>query len=215
VFRRAVALGLSVILRLAGAPRAPGMLAFERSPDIVNMCTLIFPSYALRDYFEETHMPCFLFTYHAHGSWLPDRAQGYVRRGRGILPPDTHMHGLYTRAMISSTTQFAECHQKQLILNVLESRLPQRFEPYFIATDITHVHVLLSWRDGRKAEKVRALLKGSMTRSMNTAFGRQNWFVEGGSLKRVRDRDHFDYLVSKYLPRHTGLKWSRSRGIFK
>jgi hypothetical protein len=33
-------------------------------------------------------MPCYLFTWHAYATWLPDRKQGYVEKGRGILPPD-------------------------------------------------------------------------------------------------------------------------------
>jgi hypothetical protein len=33
-------------------------------------------------------MPCYLFTYHAYLSWMPDRPQGYVRRKKGIFPPD-------------------------------------------------------------------------------------------------------------------------------
>ena len=33
-------------------------------------------------------MPCYLFTYHGYGTWLPDRSRGYVRRKEGILPTD-------------------------------------------------------------------------------------------------------------------------------
>jgi hypothetical protein len=42
-------------------------------------------------------MPCYLFTYHAYGSWMPDRPQGYVRRGKGILPTDTRMAERYRK----------------------------------------------------------------------------------------------------------------------
>ena len=41
---------------------------------------------------------------------------------------------------------------------------------------------------------------------------RREWFVEGGSRKRVKDRAHFDYLVTTYLPRHRGWKWSSEKG---
>ena len=36
--------------------------------------------------------------------------------------------------------------------------------------------------------------------------GRQ-WFTRGSSLKRVRDRPHFDYLMNDYLPRYGGTAW--------
>ncbi|QDT75400.1 hypothetical protein I41_46100 [Lacipirellula limnantheis] len=39
-------------------------------------------------------MPCCLFTYHAYGSWTPDRKQGYVKRHQGILQQDLQKHGL-------------------------------------------------------------------------------------------------------------------------
>lgn len=38
-------------------------------------------------------MPVYLFTFHSHGSWLPDRTQGYTRRQQGILPADPYMAG--------------------------------------------------------------------------------------------------------------------------
>lgn len=53
-------------------------------------------------------MPCFLFTYHAHGTWLPNRSRGYVKRGQGILPPDETMHQRYSQAMKEPKVNFDE-----------------------------------------------------------------------------------------------------------
>jgi hypothetical protein len=50
-------------------------------------------------------MPCYLFTYHAYGSWMPDRVEGYVRRGQGILPRDTQMASLYYRNALHDMVQ--------------------------------------------------------------------------------------------------------------
>ena len=36
-------------------------------------------------------MPCYLFTFHAFGTWMPDREEGFVRREQGILPPDEEL----------------------------------------------------------------------------------------------------------------------------
>ena len=40
-------------------------------------------------------MPCYLFTFHAFGTWMPDREEGFVRRERGILPPDEELARQY------------------------------------------------------------------------------------------------------------------------
>ncbi len=112
-------------------------------------------------------MPCFLFTYHAHGSWLPDRTRGYVKRGKGILPPDKHMHRLYSEAMTQPFVMFESDTQQQLIQTVRESSSKQNFEIYFIATDSTHVHALLGWRDNRRGTILRGRLKWSLSHALN------------------------------------------------
>lgn len=159
-------------------------------------------------------MPCFLFTYHAHGTWLPNRKQGYVKRGQGILPPDERMYGLYVRSMKEPIVQLADEHQRWAIDILLKSKPLQKFELYSVATDTTHIHVLLGWRDAREPSKLKSQIKSSLSRRFNEAFERRDWFVDGGSRKQVRDRKHFDYLMTKYLPKHTGWKWNRSKGFY-
>jgi hypothetical protein len=160
-------------------------------------------------------MPCYLFTYHAYASWMPGRQRGYVKRGQGILPPDAHMHRLYTAAMKESAVEFDDDFQRQVIATLLESETPQRFELHFVATDASHVHVLLAWRDQREPLKMRGLVKGSLTRAINREFGRRTWFAENASRKQVTDRRHYDYLTTAYLAKHRGWKWNRTSGYFK
>lgn len=160
-------------------------------------------------------MPCYLFTYHAYGSWMPDRSRGYIKRGRGILPPDSHMHRLYTMAMQESAVEFDESLQRQVIAALLESESPQRFDLHFVATDATHANVPVAWRDEREPLRMRGLVKGSLTRAINAVFGRRTWFAESASRKQVKDRRLYEYLVTTYLPRHGGWKWSRDRGYFR
>lgn len=160
-------------------------------------------------------MPCYLFTYHAFGSWLPDRQRGYVKRGRGILQPSEHLHRLYSEAMKEEIVVFHDDQQRRAIDVLLESQSLQRFCLYFASTDLSHIHALVAWHDDRDPVKVRALLKGSLSRSFNAAFHRRSWFVEGASRKRVREQQHFSYLMEQYLPKHDGWKWSRARGWFK
>lgn len=159
-------------------------------------------------------MPCYLFTYHAYGSWLPGRTRGYVKRGQGILPPDKHMHRLYAEAMKETAVEFNEQPQRWSIAALLESEPLQRFELYYVSTDATHLHVLLGWRGNRDPITMRGLVKGSLTRRLNS-FERRTWFAQGGSRKQVRSSGHFNYLVTTYLPKHTGWKWSREKGLHR
>ena len=160
-------------------------------------------------------MPCFLFTYHAHGSWLPDRARGYVKRGQGILPLDNHMHRLYSESMTQPIVVFKSDIQLQLIETILESSSKQNFEIYFIATDSTHVHVLLGWRDNRRGTRLRGQLKWSLSHALNLKLQKRKWVAEKVSCKQVKDRQHFDYLRNSYLPKHTGWKWRPDLGLHK
>ncbi len=73
-------------------------------------------------------MPCYLFTYHAYGSWMHDRRQGYVQRKRGILPPDVALAQKYRAAMTQCEVKFTSDTQIAIIDCLLESREKQNFE---------------------------------------------------------------------------------------
>ncbi|MCO6046738.1 hypothetical protein NG895_22810 [Aeoliella sp. ICT_H6.2] len=158
-------------------------------------------------------MPCYLFTYHAYGSWMPNRERGYVRRDEGLVAQDAHMDRLYVESMKGDQIRLTAELQRVIALSVVASQERQRFVACYTATDISHAHVLISWTDGRDAVKMRGLVKGSLSRALNAAFRSQKWFSEGGSRKRVRTRSHFDYLLGTYLPSHRGVKWSRYTGF--
>jgi hypothetical protein len=160
-------------------------------------------------------MPCYLFTYHAYGSWMPDRSRGYVKRRRGILPRDVDMAAKYHAAMKEQALEFNDNMQGLILDTMLASHQPQVFKPYFITTDISHVHLFVGWRDGRTWLRMRSSIKGSMSRYLNNQLDRRKWFVEGGSRKQVRDRTHFEYLMRTYLPRHRGWKWSSANGKYR
>ncbi len=184
-------------------------------------------------------MPCYLFTYHAYRSWMPDRPRGYVRRGQGIRPADESMAQKYRRSAKHDAVVFHEHVQRSLIGAALEACEHQGYRAHFIATDPTHVHLLVSWETDRSWHRVRSKLKESMTRCLNQSFnsrdptGRRRtnersaarsadrrpaashgpWFSRGASRKRLRDRQHFEYLVREYLPSHAGLAWHEGVGV--
>lgn len=160
-------------------------------------------------------MPCYLFTYHAYGSWMPDHPRGYVRRGKGILPPDDDMAERYRLNLKQAVVRFDASVQRYLIEASLEACEHQQLCCHFIATETTHIHVLVSWKTDRTWQLMRKQIRGNITRRLNEACQRQEWFSKSPSRKRVKDETHFDYLVNQYLPKHQGLKWMEERGIYR
>jgi hypothetical protein len=158
-------------------------------------------------------MPCYLFTYHGHGTWLPDRKQGYVKRNQGILSPNLAEAAAY-RAVMGEAVEFDNQLQIVLIDALVDSQEKQFFAAHYIATETTHIHALLSWRDERAWLHMRSIIKSSISRRLNRECGKRTWLADGASRKRVKDRKHFDYLVSRYLPKHRGWKWCLERGKF-
>ena len=153
-------------------------------------------------------MPCFLFTYHAHGSWLPDRSRGYVRRKEGIQVADANMAACYRRNLKQAVVVFDKRIQAVQITGVLEACTCLAARCHGIGTDGSHIHLLVSWNSERSWESVSEAIKSSLTRRLNKQVYRQKWFSKGSSRKRVRDRSHYEYLLTKYLPSHRGLCWS-------
>ena len=56
---------------------------------------------------------------------------------------------------------------------------------------------------------MRAKLKNLASWALGKEFDLkgQPWLVAGASRKRVTTREHFDYLMDTYLPKHRGLQW--------
>lgn len=159
-------------------------------------------------------MPCYLFTYHGYGTWLPDHHRGYVRRKEGVLASDAPMAVCYRRNMKREAAQFDRKIQQTLIEAALEAFRCQSIRGHGIATDTTHLHVLVSWTTNRTWQVVRRQLRGSLTRRLNLEIERRSWFSKQPSRKRVKDQRHFDHLMGSYLPKHSGLKWFENRGVF-
>lgn len=160
-------------------------------------------------------MPCYHFTYHAFGSWMLDHPRGYVHCGQGILPPDAHMAKCYRGNLKQAIVQFTPAIQREMIDGVLEASQFQQLRCHFIASDSTHIHILVSWRSDRSWQLARKQIRGNITRRLNSSVQRQQWFSKSPSRKRVHDRTHFDHLMQRYLPKHSGWKWSESRGYFR
>src|SRR5262245_39929382 len=103
-------------------------------------------------------MPCYLFTFHAYGSWLPNRKRGYVHRGDGILPPDIRMAQLYRSNLKQAEVRFDQTAQRHLVEAALQSAERQNLRCHFVSSDPTHVHILVSWSYERAWQIVRRQL---------------------------------------------------------
>jgi hypothetical protein len=160
-------------------------------------------------------MPCYLFSFHAFASWMPDRKRGYTKRKKGYLPQDKDMARRYRENMKEDRASFDEEIQRALIEESIIACKHQKMRLHHIGSDESHLHDLVSWKDGRNWSRLRASLRSSLTRRLNTQFGKRTWFSESASRKRVRNQPHFNCLDEEYLPDHPGLKYSENRGIYQ
>ena len=160
-------------------------------------------------------MAVYLITVHAYRSGMPDRPEGYVRRGEGVLPTDMRMAEIYHAIANEPAVRFGDEQQRLLIDESLAASAKQSIRCHFAATDPTHFHLLLCWKTAKTSAAIRKSIKTSLTRRLNRECEQRTWFSRSGSRKRVTDEDHFNNLVQSYLPSHRGWKWSEARGYFK
>src|SRR3954471_16507282 len=98
------------------------------------------------------------------------------------------MAAKYRANMTVHAVSFDESVQRLLIDDSLVASGYQKFRCHYLATDITHLHSLVSWTIDRDWIVVRAKLRESLTRRLNQELGNQEWFSKSPSRKRVRDR---------------------------
>jgi REP element-mobilizing transposase RayT len=164
----------------------------------------------------------YLHTWHAHRSWNADNPRGYVRRGTGILPPDPEMARNYNRAATQQRLIFTDDLQRVLIDGCRDICGRRNWRLHQVIAVSSHVHALISCKDEAVTwEHVRDTLKrllGWML-AKHTGLKGQHWFARKGSRKRVRDREHFNHLMQRYLPDHAngrrgGTGWREDIGYF-
>jgi len=161
-------------------------------------------------------MPCYHFTFHGYGTWMPDEDDGYVKRNVGKLPQDCVEASRYRARMTDDEVEFGDEHQQALIGEIHIAAHHQNFRTHYIATEPSHIHSLVSWTDDlRTFEKLRASIRQSLSRRLSREFRKRRWLSEGGSRRRVSNEDYCNFLVCTYLPGHSGWKWSPERGLHK
>jgi len=141
-------------------------------------------------------MPCFLFTYHAYGSWLPDRDDGYVHWREGLQKRDDSLATAYKRKMKvagTSAVVFDDAIQRWLIDELRTASKFQRFRLHAAATEDTHVHAITSWGDERTPLLQSKQIKKSLSLRLTMEASKQKWLAKGGNERRVKDQEHLTW----------------------
>jgi len=161
-------------------------------------------------------MAVYLFTLHTYRSWMPDHAQGFVQPRRGILPTDPEMARHYEQRARGAAVRLDRAMCEAVVATVRQACERFGWRCHAVTAVWSHIHVLISWTGFRDPLKVRGLLKRTLTRALNEQAGcKKQWFARRGSRKRVRDRVHFEHLMTRYLPDHRrygGVFWSDREG---
>ena len=150
-----------------------------------------------------------LFTFHAYGTWMPDRPQGYYQNKSGLKAKDQEQATRY-RARQRETRAVFDDHCQTVMLCSLKTSAPLQFWKLIaIAFDSEHLHLLAGWADDRGADRIQQRIKWALTRDLNEEVATRRWFTRNGHHREVRDRAHLDHLRDVYLPSHRGLCWDR------
>ena len=152
-------------------------------------------------------MAVYMFTFHAYRSWMPDRAQGYVRKGE-VLPTNEEEAQRYARRARNPQITFDRTIQETLVKNARIVCDENKWRLHQARATPTHMHVLVSWQGFFEWKEISNKLKRRLGSGLSKALGRKGpWFSRGSSRKQVRDRGHFDYLMNEYLPKHGCTFW--------
>jgi hypothetical protein len=158
-------------------------------------------------------MPCYFFTYHGHGTWMPDHKRGYVRRGMGVQPSDANLASRYRQHQHLPPVNFTPDMQQVVVETLIQAGRFVDAVIHAVAMEPTHVHVQVSWKHGRTWKSMRASLRNAVTQALNRHCGKRDWFADQPSRKRIRDLEHFDYLLLVYVPKHRGVVWQRPKSL--
>jgi hypothetical protein len=167
-------------------------------------------------------VPVYFITLHAYRSWMPDHKRGYVRKGKGILPPDDAMARDYEARAKQPPVEFDETFQRLLLWGASDICQRRGWRLHGFGAEPTHAHFLVSWKNVRGGAKLTwKQVRGRLKNVLSWMCGRfykqpgRRWFTDRGSRKRVLERRHFEHLLKTYLPKHRGVVWRRGEPMPK
>lgn len=160
-------------------------------------------------------MPVYHITYHAYGTWLPDREEGYYRHDEVHHAKDFDKANLYRNQMTQKPESFDEEMQKVLIAGTFDICKTRGWTFYGGATDNTHFHALIGSHEEVTAEEMSQKLKNLLSLFLGRlkSIRGHKWFVHDDGICRVKDREHFDHLLTVYFPKHSGVVWRQGAAL--
>ena len=150
-----------------------------------------------------------LFTFHAYGTWMPDRPQGYFKNRDGLREADEEEARRYRARQREAPAYFDTAAQDAMLSALRQSAETHDWTLVAFGTDDCHLHLIGGWGGDRTPDVLQAKIKTTLTYHLRDRVGVRRWFVRDGHNRRVRDRAHLDYLRDEYLPSHRGLCWDR------
>ena len=151
-------------------------------------------------------MPVHHYTFHAYRSWNADHPEGWIQRGKlGVQEPDRGIARYRARIARFPAVRFSDWQQHLIVSSAREICTRHGWQCRGVGADETHVHVVVSWagEEAGNAEfrkKLKRVIGLLLARDAGTTG--IPYFPAGYGDTRVRDREHFDYLISTYLPSH-------------
>jgi hypothetical protein len=135
-----------------------------------------------------------------------------ARRGRPAVDPDA---GEQYRDNADFDPVKFDREKQQVVVDAIREvcdRLGVRLH-YAVAVS-THAHAVVSWTGGYTWEEVHDRIKricGLKLAQFMKTNGRP-YFSEGRDSNRVKNRGHFETLMTRYLADHDGVTWHERQG---
>lgn len=166
-------------------------------------------------------MPVYLATVHSYRSWREDHPKGFIQHDDSWQPANPRL-AAWRDDHAKQLPNFFPRERFSMLLDVAaEIAHEQIVRLHACSVTTTHVHQLVSFHEpecicqgaehchgdcpGR--ERVELVLTrykriaGCRLAKAADVRGRK-WFSHGWNISPVRAREHFEYLVTTYLPKH-------------
>lgn len=106
-----------------------------------------------------------------------------------------------------------EDYQRRLIDLAFDCQRPEQITCHAAVADDSSLSLLLTWADGRSAERVACAASRRINCGLDAVFGGAVRLEAVTSSRRVRNRTQFEYLRDSHLPGLPGLGWNARSGF--
>ena len=116
-----------------------------------------------------------LFTWHAYGTWMPDRPQGYYRNREGLTPTSAREAETYRARQVEPIAEFTADAQNVILSATLASCKQHDWTLICFASDPSHVHALTGWSDDRSPEDLQRSIKRTISYTLRDRVAKRRW----------------------------------------